>query len=230
MTRCLTNPVMLAGCTLLVVVLTASSGCRSQQHARVIQPGEKEMIGSHQAGTETFRPLVEIAVGNLLARCNEIPATMASYPGQPVMLPPKRICFIGVENKSAEEIGDFKEQIYQCIDTKILQSGAFQPVSRRFVEAGLKETRLRPDELFVPAGMRTFTMYMEQQGQPFDYLLYATLTSGTTRENRDYQRDYLLTLEVVDVRSGQYQKETAELSKGYHHSAASKWSAKHWFK
>ena len=30
-----------------------------------------------------------------------------------------RICFVGVENKSAEELGDFKEQIYQQIDTQI---------------------------------------------------------------------------------------------------------------
>ena len=229
MSRSLTTHALLAA-SILLAAITASSGCRSQQHARIIQPGEKEMIGSHQAGSETFRPLVEESVARLLARCNEIPASMASYPNEPVMMPPKRICFIGVENKSAEEIGDFKEQIYQCIDTRILDSGAFQPVSRRFVEAGLRETRLRPDELFVPAGMRSFTMYMEQQGQPFDYLLYATLTSGTTRENKDYQRDYLLTLELVDVRSGQYQKETAELSKGYHHTAASKWKAKNWFK
>ncbi len=29
---------------------------------------------------------------------------------------------------------------------------------------------------------------MEQQGQTFDFLLlYATLTSGTTRENKDYR-------------------------------------------
>lgn len=210
-------------------VLAVLGGCRSHQFARVIQPGEKEMVGSHQAGTETFQPLVEDAVGNLLARHCTLPAMMASYPGQEILPQPKRICFIGVENKSAEELGDFKEQIYQCIDTKILEGGVFQPVSRRFVEAGLRATRLRPDELFVPTNMQSFTAYMEQQGQPFDYLLYATLTSGTTRTNKDYQRDYLLTLDLVDVRTGMYDKQSAELSKGYHHSAASRWSYKHWF-
>jgi hypothetical protein len=225
MSRPLSMAALPAVCVLLILAASASTGCRSKQHARVIQPGEKEMVGSHQAGNETFRPLIEESVAKLLARSYEVPATLASYPNQPVVLAPKRICFIGVENKSAEEIGDFKEQIYQCIDGKILESGSFQPVSRRFVEAGLRETRLRPDELFVPAGMRTFTAYMEQQGHPFDYLLYATITSGTTRDNKDYQRDYLLTLDLVDVRTGQYQKESATLSKGYHHSAASKWSA-----
>ena len=56
---------------------------------------------------------------------------------------------------------------------------------------------------------------MEQMGQPFDFLLYATLTSGTTRSNKDYQRNYLLTLEMVNVHNGQYDKESAELDKQY---------------
>jgi hypothetical protein len=66
---------------------------------------------------------------------------------------------------------------------------------------------------------------MEQQGQPVDYLLYATITSGTTRENRDYQRDYMLTLELVDVATGKYDKQSAAISKGYHHSRLSRWRA-----
>jgi hypothetical protein len=69
---------------------------------------------------------------------------------------------------------------------------------------------------------------MEQQGQPFDYLLFAKLTSGTTRENRDYQRDYLLTLELVDVSSGEQDKQMASLSKGYHHSRISRAYDRFW--
>ena len=53
----------------------------------------------------------------------------------------------------------------------------------------------------------------------------ATITSGTTRENRDYQRDYVLTLELVEVGTGSYDKQSAELSKGYHHSRLSRWRA-----
>ncbi len=221
---------LLAASVVLLPLFLVNSGCRSKQHARIVQPGERNMIGSHQAGTETFQPLIEEAVAKLLGHGYEVPASLASHSPEPVMLAPKRIAFIGVENRSAEEIGDFREQIYQCIDAKIVQSGVFQPISRRYVEAGLRETRLRPDELLVPSGMRTFTAYMEQQGQPFDHLLYATITSGTTRDNRNYQRDYLLTLELVDVRTGQFYKESAALSKGYHQSAISKWSAMNWWK
>jgi hypothetical protein len=70
----------------------------------------------------------------------------------------------------------------------------------------------------VPSNMRMFVAVMEQNGQPFDYLLYATITSGTTHENKDYQRDYLLTMELIDVHNGQYDKQSATLSKGYYHS------------
>ncbi len=212
---------------LLVLTLAAPHvGCRNKQYARVIKPGEDQMVGSHQAGTETFKPLVDEAVAKLLARHSHMPAQPVSYHGPEELPPPaKRICFIGVENKSAEEIGDFKEQLYQSIDSRILESGTFQPISRRFVDAGLRDTRLRPDQLFIPDNMRTFAAYMEQQGQPFDYMLYATITSGTTRENSEFQRDYLLTLELVDVRTGAYDKQSAEISKGYHNNRFTRWSA-----
>jgi hypothetical protein len=198
-----------------VVIL---SSCRGKQYAKVLKPGDQQMVGSHAAGAETFKPLVEEAVGSLLAR-HAAPApqvTQVSGRPEPVARPPQRICFVAVENKSAEEIGDFKDQIYQVIDTRIVESHVFQPVNKRFVDAGLEQTRLRPDQLFVPNNMRSFVAVMEQQGQPFDFLLYATLTSGTTRENQNYQRDYLLTMEMVNVRTGDYDKQSATLSKGYH--------------
>jgi hypothetical protein len=63
-----------------------------------------------------------------------------------------------------------------------------------------------------------FTSVLQRQGQPIDYLLYATLTSGTTERNSSTQRNYLLTLELVDTRTGAYKKEQAEIRKGYHRS------------
>lgn len=194
-------------------------GCRSKQTAQVLAPDQKSMVGSHGAGSETFNPLVDESVARLLGRCGPKVHQASHGPESPA---PQRICFVCVENKSMEDLGDWKEQIYQQIDTKISQSGAFQPVSRRFVEAGLNAVRLRPDQLFAPENMRQFTAAMEQAGQPFDYLLYATLTSGTTTSNADYQRDYLLTLEMVHVQSGAFEKDSATLRKGYNKSVMSK--------
>jgi hypothetical protein len=192
-------------------------------------PGEAGMIGSHQAGQETFTPLVNDAVAKLLARHVDSGVRQVAYEEGTEPLPPpaRRVCFVGVENKSAEEIGDFKERIYEAIDARILESSVFQSVNRRFVDAGLRDTRLRPDQLLVPEHMRSFAAHMEQQGQPIDYLLYATITSGTTQENRDYQRDYVLTLELVEVGTGAYDKQSAALSKGYHKTRLGRWRAAH---
>lgn len=196
------------------------AGCRGKQYATVRDPAKPDMVGSHAAGAETFTPLVEQAVGELLARhC----APLVGPNGEVLPPTPKRVAFIGVENKSAEEIGDFKDQLYQTIDTKILQSQAFQPVNKRYIDAGLMQCRLRPDVLLVPHNQRVFCQVMEQQQQPFDYILYATITSGTTKSNSDTQRDYQLTMELVNVHDGSYDKQAATLSKGYHQSLASKW-------
>jgi hypothetical protein len=87
------------------------------------------------------------------------------------------------------------------------------------VDAALHETRLRPDSLMVPDNMQLFTSVLQRQGAPIDYLLYAKLTSGTTQRNTSKQRDYLLTLELTNVHSGEYSKESAEIRKGYHKTA-----------
>lgn len=209
----------LSGCLLFAL---AGAGCRGNQYAHVLNDHQKDMVGSHCAGAETYKPLIDESVGKLLGRQQlSPPVIQASGSDSPLPPPtpmPKRICFVGVENKSAEEIGDFKDQIYESIDNRIVQSQQFQSISRRFVEAGLREAHLRPDEVFIPAKRRLFQQIMEQQGQPFDYLLFATLTSGTTKSNGDYQRDYLLTLELVNVQTGQPDKECATIRKGYHHT------------
>ena len=213
----------------LVSSLLFLTGCRSQQFARVMQPGDHEMIGSHQAGQETFEPIIDEAVAKLLARHSpETHRLIAVEDGEPLPVPPLRICFVGVENRTSEELGDYKELIFEMIDGRLLECDTFSTISRRYVDAGLRTTRLRPDELLIPDNMRAFVGVMEQQGQPFNYLLFAKLTSGTTRENQDYQRDYLLTLELVDLASGQQDKQTASLSKGYHHSRLSRAKAKLW--
>jgi hypothetical protein len=158
-------------------------------------------------------------VARLLGSCETSPVSALEPNGTAET---RKVCFVGVENKSAEELADFKDQIYQMIDVKINRSGSFEAVSRRMVDAALIETRLRPDSLLVPSNMQLFTAVLQRQGQPVDYLLYATLTSGTTERNSSSQRNYLLTLELVDTRTGSYQKEQAEIRKGYHKSPLGK--------
>ncbi len=91
------------------------------------------MVGSHTAGAETWKPLVEQSVGQLLARqCLRFtpPRWRETAPAK------KQVCFMGVENKSAEELGDFREQIYDHIDAIVSQSEQFKLVSKRYVDCG----------------------------------------------------------------------------------------------
>lgn len=201
---------------LLALLWATSVGCRGFQYGHLVRPGKQDMVGSHSAGSEVYKPLIQESVAKLLGACQVSPA--AGTLGPDGLPRPRSVCFVGVENASSEELGDFKEHIYELIDSQINQSPEFAPLSRRVVEAALHETRLRPDSLFRPDDMRLFTSVLQRDGQPIDYLLYAKLTSGTTERNSSSQRDYLLTLEMVDTRSGTALKEQAEIRKGYHRS------------
>lgn len=202
-------------------ILVTGVGCKGYQYGHIIKPDAPNLVGSHEAGAEVFDPLIDEVVAKLLAsECDPQTELAVGPDGQPLK---KAICFVGIENKSVEEIGDFKDQIYQQIDSKILEAKAFSPISRRMVDAALHETRLRPDSLYIPDNMRLFTAVLERQGQPVDYLLYATLTSGTTKRNNSTQRDYLLTLELVNVNTGVASKQSAEIRKGYHKSRVGSW-------
>jgi hypothetical protein len=200
---------MLATCLLV--------GCRGFQYGHLISPEKQDMVGSHAAGSEVYKPLVEEAVAKLLGSCEALPVQAAGFDLEQPPLQ-KRVCFVGVENCSSEELGDFREHLYELIDARISQSPAFAPLSRRVVEAALHETRLRPDSLIMPDNMQLFTDVLRQGGQPIDYLLFAKLTSGTTERNASSQRDYLLTLEMIDTHSMQSFKQQAEIRKGYHRS------------
>ncbi len=197
-------------------VVSFSSGCRNKQYAHVLKKDDKDMVGSHVAGAETWKPLIDESVGRLLAKsCSTVhQASHSTVEGEGI--PIRTVCFVGVENRSAEEIGDFKEQIYEHIDSLISQDPQFKMISRRYVEAAMGECRCRPESLLLPARQRELQMALERVDQPFDSLLFASITSGTTNSNGDYQRDYLLTLELLDIHTGESQKDSAMLRKGYH--------------
>ena len=223
---CAPAVVWLVACALAIV---GSAGCRSHQSGKILQPGDKEMVGSHKAGQEVYRPLVDTTVASLLGHFEANPQLhLASAGGDPLPPPRASVCFVGVENKTAEEMGDFKEMLFEMIDSKLLESTQFKPISRRYVQAGLDELRLPPQQLFVPANMQSFVHVMQQGGHPFEYLMFAKLTSGTTQDNKNYQRDYQLTLEMIDIRTGEQHKQSTPISKAYYHSWTSRVMSNVW--
>lgn len=213
--------VRLLGCSAPAALLL--SGCRGKQYAHILEDDDENMVGSHGAGAATYDPIVAEAVEKVLSR-EAAGFQQVAFNDNAVQ--PKRVCFVGIENASAEEIGDFREQLFEIIDEKITNSSLFVTLSRRYVDSGLREAGLHMTQLFQKDAQRHFQGVMESQGQPFDYLLFAKITSGTTRSNDDYQRDYLLTLELVNIHSGVQSKSSAKLRKGYHRTALGR--AKHY--
>ena len=202
-------PIPLIFCLLAAAVFFY--GCKGQT-GTVMKEGSKGLSGSHKAGQEVFKPLVEGAVVRLLAAEANRSAYGGNYGGYGG---PKRICFVGVENSSAEELMDYREMLYEMIDTAIGSGGQYTSISRRYVEPAIRQERFRMDDLFLPKNQRRLLAVLEQEGQPFEYLLFAKLTSGTTVDNKNYQRDYRLTLELININDGGSLKEGCDLSKAY---------------
>ena len=176
-------------------------GCKGTQ-ARVMHRGEADKVGSNQAGAEVYNPMVRSATGKLLAQAASQPIQQVSHHNAPVFPTAKRkVCFIALENASMEELGDFKDHIKMAILEEISSSEEFEIVSDRAVTAGLRALSLRADDLFMDENKRMFTHAMGRGGTPVDYLLFGTITSGTTTDNRDMQRDYKLTLELIDTQT-----------------------------
>ena len=196
-----------------------NSGCRGHQYAHVLKGSDKDMVGSHTAGAETWEPLVHECASQLLAKEMDS-IQLTSHDGMPCK---KRIGFLSVENRGAEDLGDFGDAIYEKIDKFITDSDAFEVVNVRAIHAGLQQAGIRPEDLFTPKGRKRFAAIMEQENVPIDYVLYAKITTTSTESNgKDTQRGYTLSLDLVNLETGKTVKESAELRKGYHKSRLGK--------
>jgi len=181
--------------------LLTTLGCRSTQKGKVISADDPGRVGSHQAGSEVFRPIVCSATQELLRQAAEKSYNNPVYvDGREWQPKKKRVCFFGVSNKTNEDLGDFKDQITEIIDSTLAGSDAVDTVTSKAVVPVLRKTGMAPDDLFIPSNMNRLCAELEST-QPFDSLLFATLTSGTTIDNLDSQKDYTLSLEMVEVRS-----------------------------
>jgi len=194
-----------------------------------MRTNELDKVGSNRAGAEVYNPMVRDATGKLLARAAMEPIQQVAYhAGSHAPMPKRKVCFISLENASMEELGDFKEHIKTAILEEISVSDQFEIVSDRAVTAGLRALSLRPDDLFMQENMRMFTSAMGRGGTPVDYLLFAKITSGTTEDNRDVQRDYKLTLELINTQTFVPINVSTPMRKEYNNSVKGKLG--NWFK
>ncbi len=186
-------------------VLCLLAACHTPK-GRIMESGEQDVVGARRAGAATYDRLIQGAVQKLLALHQK---SLTSRVGR------LRIAFLGVESQGVEELGDWRAQIFQLIDTSVNRSNVYRTVSSRFVKEALREARVTRDQLFLPKYRRAFLQALEAQNMPVDCLLFATITTGSTRGEGLAQRNYMLTLEMVDVKTGWNDKVSQRIRKAY---------------
>lgn len=190
----------------VILIACLAFGCKGSPKGRVKSGDEGDLVGSKAAGSETYNALIEEATRKLLN------AEAARFPEGAV----RKIAFVGIENRGAEELGDIRESTNQIIETVIFQAKRYDMIGQRYVDHGLKVTAMRAEDLFLHDGRERFVGVLRQEGQDPDYLLWAVYTTLSTTGEKERQRDYLLTLELIDAKTGRLmQKETAKVRKAY---------------
>ena len=207
-------------CVLFVV------GCETQK-GKLVDSSTPDRVGSHKAGSEVYDPAARAAVEGLLAQVASEPMKpeeVGAVVGQIIEedLTKRKVCFVGVENAGGEELGDIRESLSETIRTMISQSDQFEVIDSRMVAAGLRETGLRVDDLLLPDKRSRFAAALGEMDSPFDYLLFAKVTTATTRDNADSQVKYTLTLDLTNIHTGSSTRHTVELKKHYNRSVKAK--------
>lgn len=210
---------------IVLAFVFAFTGCASQK-GKVVDPNTKDRVGSHRAGSEIYDPAVEAAVAGLLDQAMRKPILLEESGKTVAQIDEahgvRKICFAGVENAGGEEMGDIRASLEETIKTMISCSEQFDVVDSRLVAAGLREAGLRLDDLLLPNKREKFAATLGEFETPFDYILFAKVTTATTQDNNDSQVKYSFTLDLVNIHTGASMSETVELKKHYNSSVKAK--------
>ena len=200
-------------------------GCATQR-GKVVDVDAPTRVGSHRAGAEIYDPAAEAAVVGLLEQASRNPVSSADVGKTVAQITEeygvRKICFLGVENAGGEEMGDIREDLAETIRTQIAQSDVFETIDSRLATAGLREAGLRVEDLLLPEKRERFASALGENEAPFDYILFAKVTTSTTVDNKDSEVKYSLTLDLVNVRTGASIRETVSLKKHYNRSVKAK--------
>ena len=168
--------------------------CGSQESARILDDNERDLVDVKGAGAATFDQLIDETVEKLLE----------PYKGEFAELKVRSVAFIDLENRTNEELADWRDLLIDKIEISVNKRRAFKAVSIKFVSTALTEMGNPPvEKLFLPAKRREFAKILERDTVPVQYLLYGRLTRGGTRGAGKRQANYLLTLNLVNIETGE---------------------------
>jgi hypothetical protein len=191
----------------LAALAAGGTGCTGPT-ARVKGDDEGTLVDVRRGGTETYKDLIRKGVNEIL---DEQGARLAGAAEK------VSVAYVGVENKSSEELGEFRAAIDQEVGTALVNSRMFVNVSNRLVEAAKREANIRDAaDLVVSRHREAFMGVLNRDGLTPQYFLFGTVTSMTSRGSREKERTYQLTFEMMDSSSGQtVTQKTVEVRKAY---------------
>ena len=197
---------VVAGLALAALGL-GGSGCAGPS-ARMKGEDEGTLVDVRKGGTETYKKLIHDTVVALL---EEHRANLQGAAEKPL------VAFVGVENKSSEELGEFRTAMNNEITTALVNSRYYAIISMRAVDAAKRESNIRNiEDLATRANREAFMSVLNRDGAPPQYLLVGSVTTMTSRGNKEKERVYQLTLEMMDSSSGVIQTmKQEEVRKAY---------------
>lgn len=196
----------------LAVAAATFSSCAS---GRVMSANEDSMVGAEGAGSEVYNEAVRSVLQKVLDAHSQ--KFLHNAAGK------WNVAFVGIDNKSAEELGDFGGSIYANVEDVIGNSELYSVVAQQYVEAALQATRLTPNQLFLEEPRQKFLSVVGKNGKLPDVLLFAIVTTQTTRGGKDLlgredsERTYQLQLNFVDAQTGELvtTKKSDQIRKAY---------------
>lgn len=202
-----------------------SSGCRLQE-GKIVSSDTANRVGSHKAGSEVYEPVAEAAFAGLIAELDQAAPTIEDdaqfeVRGEKEMKRLK-VCFAGVENSGGEDMGDLRENLNETIRSLISQSDRFEIVDERMMAALLRKSGMRLDDLLVSDNLTAFLESADKDTEWIDYILFAKVTTATTKDNSDSEVHYSLNMDLVDVHTGASIRHTEQMKKHYNRSVKAK--------
>lgn len=182
---------------LALLPLLFASACASK--GRIREDGEEQLVGSKRAGNVTYDELVREASQKLVDFGKAASGAQGRF----------RLAFFGIETMGSEELRDQLPAIKDQIELVLVNDGHFTVMSGKIVDRARQESGLRSfEDLALPKYRDAFNAVMGREGAVPDYLVYGRTTTQTTDSEGGFlsrdkrERRYLLTLEMVDAKTG----------------------------
>jgi len=167
---------------------------------------EKDMVDVRGAGAASFEKLITESVTKLLDR----------HKGDETGIKMRRLAFVDLQNRTKEELGEWREQLIDRIQIGVDQHPAYRIVAEEMVTAVLSEMGNPPvEKLLLPKPQREFAKVLEKKNSPVEFLMYGSLTRGGTAGDDGRQANYLLTLRLINTATGDTDTEGSMVRKWF---------------